>query len=132
MSINFDNDDTFDTRDLIAELKDLEDELQQQQKLFEERFPDEEFYPDGFPEYETLEILREAEAALNDSQEYKCGITLIAESHFEDYCRELVNDIGDIPDNFPSYIKIDWEQTAENLLADYTEIEINGNTFYYR
>jgi hypothetical protein len=57
---------------------------------------------------------------------------LIKESYFTEYSKDLCEDIGDIPSNLPSYIVIDWKATAENLKVDYTEIEINGNTYLYR
>jgi hypothetical protein len=59
-------------------------------------------------------------------------ITLISESYFTDYCMELVQDIGDLPRDIPSYLAIDWEATADNLKVDYSEIEIDSNTYYFR
>jgi hypothetical protein len=57
---------------------------------------------------------------------------LIRESHFVDYCKELCADIGDIPENIPDYIVIDWKATSANLKVDYSEVEIDGNTYLYR
>lgn len=57
---------------------------------------------------------------------------LISANYFTEYARELVSDIGDMPREIPSYIVIDWEATAKNLLADYSEVEYEGVTFYYR
>ena len=59
-------------------------------------------------------------------------ITLIHESYFVEYCEELVKDVGDLPKEIPSYIEIDWDKTAENMKWDYSSIEIDGNTYYYR
>lgn len=80
------------------------------------------------PELEALEDCAEELENYCDSS----GETLINEDYFTEYCEELVSDIGDLPRVIPSYIEIDWEATAENLKADYSTIEINGNTFYYR
>ena len=60
------------------------------------------------------------------------GATLIRESYFTDYCEELVSDIGDMPRDIPGYIVIDWEATARNLRADYTEIDFDGVTYFVR
>lgn len=57
---------------------------------------------------------------------------LINESHFTEAMKELVVDIDALPRKMPDYIVIDWEATAKNLKVDYSEIEIDGNTFYYR
>lgn len=61
------------------------------------------------------------------------GSGLIRDSYFEDHARELADDIGAVkadetwPNNF-----IDWEAAAEALKQDYTEVEIDGTTYYYR
>lgn len=60
------------------------------------------------------------------------GATLIREGYFEEYCQQLVEDIGDLPKNIPHYIVIDWEATANNLRADYTTVEFGGETYLVR
>jgi len=56
-----------------------------------------------------------------------------AKAYFQDYAQELAEDIGSInkdaawPNNH-----IDWEAAADELLTDYTEVEIGGITYYYR
>lgn len=59
-------------------------------------------------------------------------VTLIRETYFAEYAEDLVRDIGDLPREIPSYIEIDWEATAKNLLGDYSDVEIDGVTYYYR
>jgi hypothetical protein len=59
-------------------------------------------------------------------------VTAIRDSYFVDYTEELVKDIGDLPKNIPNYIVIDWEATAENILADYTSVEFNDVTYWVR
>ena len=81
-------------------------------------------------EYLTLTSL--AEECEGIASDWSYGETLIRESYWEDYCRELVSDIGDLPRDFPSYIVIDWEATAENLLTDYSSVEFDGETYYIR
>lgn len=58
--------------------------------------------------------------------------TLIRDSYFTDYAQELVEDIGDLPNGIPSYIEIDWDATARNIQMDYTSVEIDGETYWYR
>ncbi len=41
----------------------------------------------------------------------------------EHFVQQLLEDIGDIPTNLPAYVHIDWESTARNVMADYTEID---------
>lgn len=66
------------------------------------------------------------------SPDWRYGATLIHENYFTDYCRELVSDIGDLPRNIPDYIEIDWQATADNIRADYTAVDFNGDTYYVR
>jgi hypothetical protein len=120
--------DIIDTRDVISRLAELESDLE----IFMDEGEDENIEEKDFEEIYELEVLRELESDLVSESEYKYGMTLIAEDHFEDYCRELVEEIGDLPKDFPSYIEIDWHQTSENLRVDYSEVQINGNTYYYR
>lgn len=61
------------------------------------------------------------------------GETLILESYFEDYAKELAEDIGSInkdatwPNNH-----IDWEAAADELKQDYTEVDFGGETYLMR
>lgn len=57
---------------------------------------------------------------------------IIRESHFTDYCEELVKDIGDLPDTIPGYLAIDWEKTADNLRVDYSTVDYEGIEYLYR
>ncbi len=59
-------------------------------------------------------------------------ITMVRDSYWTDYVRELLDDIGEIPKDFPNYIKIDWEATARNIRMDYTSTEFDGVTYWYR
>lgn len=59
-------------------------------------------------------------------------LELIRDSYFLHYVREMLEDCGEIPRDIPYYIAIDWELTAENILVDYSQIDIDGVTYYYR
>jgi hypothetical protein len=39
----------------------------------------------------------------------------------EDFVQNLCEDVGDIPKDLPSYIYIDWERTAKDIMMDYVE-----------
>jgi len=45
-----------------------------------------------------------------------------------DFTMELLESCGDIPKDFPSYIHIDWEGTARDIMMDYS----SHNGFYFR
>jgi len=61
------------------------------------------------------------------------GVQLIADSYFEQYAREMAEDCGMIDNNatWPQTC-IDWEQAARELCMDYTSVEIDGRTYWYR
>lgn len=59
-------------------------------------------------------------------------VSLIRDSYFVDAMQELVSDIGDLPKDIPGYLAIDWEQTANNLKADYSSVEYGDVTYWYR
>ena len=79
-----------------------------------------------------LEELEELENMEREIPEWGDGNTLVPEEDFEDYCKELCEDIGDSPSSLPDYIAIDWSATANNLRVDYSEIEYQGDTYLYR
>jgi hypothetical protein len=82
---------------------------------------------------EELKILRElAECGDGYCEDWPHGTTLIRESYFVDYCRDLVSDIGDLSKDILGYLVIDWDATADNLRADYTECEWDGVTYLFR
>jgi hypothetical protein len=60
-------------------------------------------------------------------------VTLIDDVYFEDYARELAEDIGAIDKDasWPNTY-IDWEAAATALRQDYTSTEIEGRTYWYR
>jgi len=46
----------------------------------------------------------------------------------EDFAETLLKDTGDLPNDLPWYICINWERTASNIMADYTE----DGGYYFR
>lgn len=140
-----------DTRDLLEKREDLKATILAD---FNERFPkfevedfDDIVNGEGELEYfdkDTLEGFREDfESELEEideidsieneiGSEFEYGVTLIEEDEFEDYCQELVTDCGYISKDFPSWIEIDWDRTADNMRADYSEVEYQGTTYLAR
>jgi hypothetical protein len=57
------------------------------------------------------------------------GIHLIKESDWVNYVREQEEHIVN---SLPSYVIIDWEETAKNVSTEYSTVELMGETFYYQ
>lgn len=103
-----------DTRDLAAELEQLEslDELDP-------------------TETERKAQLIELHDAVGDEWPY--GALLIPEADFEDYARELAEDIGAVDPNAGWPLKyIDWEAAANALRIDYTDVTFDGTDYLFR
>lgn len=143
--------DVIDSRDVIARIEELEGELEaaRDNEAEEKREENPDFEDPAFDNWleavladpkhlmyeEAVELkaLRDlAEEAEGYAEDWRHGATLIRESYFEDYCRELVSDIGDMPKEIPSYIEIDWAKTADNIRADYTEVDFDGVAYLVR
>ena len=80
-------------------------------------------------ELEELEALKD-EISNNSSEGFEYGIQLIHENDIDDYFYEMLIDCGYLPKDLPSWIVIDEQATYSNMKQDYSEIELNGNTFY--
>ena len=145
------NNDVWDMRDLIGRFEEIEADLltafNEQQEIEGDDTATDDAEDSAFLEWA-------AQTTHDDAEEYLqikavlaelCGnggdeqwrgdwypLIFIRENYFVDYCRELVSDIGDMPREIPSYIEIDWDATADNLKVDYSEVEIDGDTYFYR
>lgn len=112
--------DTIDVRDIIARYEELEAES------------------DGLPDAEERFLLASIldELKGNGGDEQWRGdwypVTLIRNSHFTDYARELLKDCGELPRDLPHYVAIDWGTTARNIRTDYTPIDLEDATYWYR
>lgn len=139
---------TIDTRDLIEERKDLKQQIldsfletfehyEEMTESFEDvLFEEEEIqsWKEGFEdELKEIEEINTLEDEISSS-EWDYGLQLIDEDDFEEYCEDLVSDIGDLPTDLPSYISnnIDWEGVAEDLKVDYSEVEFRGTNYLFR
>ena len=60
-------------------------------------------------------------------------VTLIRDSYFKEYAQELADDIGATDRNAAWPLNcIDWEEAASDLQIDYTTVEFDGVTYWYR
>ena len=118
------SEDVIDSRDIEERIKYLETELEKEDEL----------YTGEHDELKTeLAKLTTLKEDIDNKEEWEFGITLINETYFEDYAREEAKDLGAIKDDFgwPAN-HINWEAAAEELLIDYTSVEFDGVTYYYR
>ena len=141
--------DVIDSRDVIArieELQELADAVREAKEAFgnlvdpdgpeiecaeaELEAAKEAFDDDAQQELASLKAL--AEEASGYAADWECGETLIRDSYFTDYARELLEDCGDLPKDLPHYIAIDWEATARNIRMDYTAVEFGDVTYWIR
>lgn len=138
-------DDMLDVRDLIERYEELESE---RDSFFEDRgLPDSEHgnaHNIIWEEWEKSDEAKELQQLQDILDELKGNggdeqwqgdwypVTLINSDYFTEYTEELLKDCGYIPKDLPSWIELDWEKTADNVKVDYTTIDIDDETFYYR
>lgn len=115
--------DVIDSRDIVARVEAIKEDL----------------LLDGDDESlsQELELLEQLLSAIRhyggDSPED--GVTLVRDSHFEDYAQGLAEDLGYMSgDNAHSwpFTCIDWEQAARELRMDYTSIDFDGVDYWVR
>jgi hypothetical protein len=137
-----------DTRDLIQERDELKENIL---NVYNERFEDQvydyddiefsedyeegeepidEFTGEWIDELNSIREIDELEPEVGN--EFQHGCTLIPIEEFEDYCRDLLEECGYIPKDFPSWIVINYDETADNMKVDYTEVEFRGETYLFR
>ena len=134
-----------DTRDLIETRDELKEQILESfledfphyadmTESFEDiRFEEEELDSWKLDWVEDLSKITRIDELVNEiGSEFEDGVQLIEESDFEDYCADLLKDLGYISRDFPSWIEIDWESTASNIRLDYGEVEFDGITYLYR
>lgn len=92
--------------------------------------------PSESEELEKLESLLDELKGYGGDEQWRGSwypITLILDSHFTEYAEQLADDCGMVnsesawPNNH-----IDWEAAAEELKADYSTVEYDGDTYWYR
>lgn len=123
--------DVIDVRDIIERIEELREELHARQADDDT----DELDSDDASELRTLESLMSNLAGNGGDEQWEgvwYPVTLIRDSYFTDYARELCEEIGDLPNGMPSYIVVDWEATAANIRQDYSSVEYDDVTYWYR
>lgn len=81
-------------------------------------------------EQERYLALRRLEMQLSDISEWD---GLILANDFEEYARELAEDLDMIPSDYSwPASHIDWEEAARHLAMDYTLVTFQGDDYYTR
>ena len=116
--------DIIDLRDIIARVEELDPE-----------YSDIKLTDDEAKELAELQAILDDLKGNGGDEQFRGDwypVTLIRDSHFTDYAREMLEDCGTIPRDLPSWVEIDWEATARNIRVDYTPTDIDGVTYWYR
>ncbi|MDR5879003.1 hypothetical protein [Caballeronia sp. LZ032] len=130
--------DILDVRDIIERVEELETEganIADEREDAGLEGPDADWEAEEGAELRTLRALLEDLEGNGGDHQWEgvwYPVTLIRDSYFTEYAQELVQDIGDLPAGLPSYIEVDWEATARNIRMDYTSVEFDGVTYWYR
>lgn len=67
------------------------------------------------------------------SSEWDYGISFIKDGYFVEYAEQLAEDIGAIDRNASWPLNhINWEFAAEDLKSDYSSVEFDGETYWYK
>lgn len=85
-------------------------------------------------ELEELRTLRDlASEGESNAGEWADGATLIRDSYFEDYAREMAEEIGAVSADAAWPVRhIDWPAAASELKQDYSSVDFDGETFWVR
>lgn len=120
-------DDIIDSRSIIERIETLTSERDDFEGGPEAWAAD---HPDDAEELRVLLALAEKGEGAPD---WPHGETLIRDSYFEEYARQLAEDIGALEkaDAWPYYC-IDWERAARELQQDYFEVDFDGVTYWVR
>lgn len=131
-------DDVLDSRDVINRIDELSDEITYlTEALDDEDYTDEEnrrWSEDRLQENEKeLKILQDFANECEDySSDWKHGAQLINENYFVTYARDFVEECYGEGGEMPSWVEIDWEETADNMRIDYAEIQYEDEVYLIR
>lgn len=122
--------DIIDVRDIIARVEELEAEIKSNENVYVS-----ENEAAAIDESEMLQSILAELVGYGGDEQWRGDwypVTLIDDAYFTDYARELLEECGTIPRDLPSWVEIDWEATARNVRIDYTSVDIDGRTYWYR
>jgi hypothetical protein len=114
----------------LAEFQDAENEVGEAQEALDQ-------FNQSYDKDE-LDTLTQVIAEGEDSPDWNHGETLIHETHFSDYIKDIIDDCYEMPKEFESgkwpwnHMEMDWDGAAEEALSDYFEINVDGSTYYIR
>ena len=136
-----------DTRDLQEQIDNLELEIEDLNEYLEDLDKDLGMCGSDFELLTVQDEIEKGKEQLQDLRDelqplldlkaegipdWDYGATLIPESDWEEYVEDLVKDCGYISNDVPWWIVIDWAATADNVAADYSTVDYDGDTYYYR
>ena len=118
--------DVIDVRDVIARVETLEDECDDTSALNT---------PEARAELAALRALLDELKGYGGDEQWRGDwypLQLIDDEYFVEYATDLVVDCGGMPRDLPDYIVVDWAATARNIREDYSQIDVDGRTYWYR
>lgn len=124
------SDDTIDIRDAIERFEELDDALDIDASEVMPGTSGE--LQEMREEHSKLKKLLEELEGNGDDEEWRGDwypVTLIHESYFEQYMDEMIADCYELPE-LPSFMTITLNYEA--LKMDYSDVEIDGVTYFYR
>ena len=106
--------DIIDSRDLLEELETLDEE-------------------DSYDK-ERIEMIDDLKEEVGKDN-FEMGVTFIRENYWVQYCEDLAYDCGYMDrqdNNNPLHYHIDWQGWADAVEMDYSQIDFDGDTYYWR
>lgn len=118
------------THDQISSIK-KEFEVPENEKISDEEFNwawQDEVGSDAIELKDLIELREQFGREWND------GVTLVEDSYFETFAGEEAESIGAFIARSSAwpYCCIDWQKAAEQLQMDYSSVEFDGKTYWYR
>lgn len=140
--------DIIDSRDVVSRIEELRDELagtpfandsydaDTLTRIRDETPEEWQAAADNWDEDnidELIALVSFVEQGSSAASDWKYGAIFIHDSHFQDYAIQLADEIGAVSwdARWPANC-IDWKEAAAQLKADYTVVEVNGETYYTR
>ena len=106
--------DILDSRDLLDELKTLDEE-------------------DDY-DRERIEMIDDLKEEVGKDN-FEMGVTFIRENYWVEYCEDMAYDCGYMDrqdDNNPLQYHIDWQGWADAVEMDYSQSDFDGDTYFWR
>lgn len=119
--------DLIDSRDVIARIRELERDRDAAETP-------EEWETENPGDAEELKALTDLQDEADGYSDWRHGATLIRDSYFEDYARDLADDLHGRAARDASwpFDYIDWEKAADALKMDYTSVSFGGEDYWVR